>query len=121
MRAAPNPGTAESIPPRTLQLTSDLEFYGTGARFRSAGDRCASCRINAEKLSGEPSRAVPALPTFPIPYYPFPPFVSPQSSATNSSPFVSSRSEERRVGKECVSTFRYKWSPNTTKKKKKHH
>src|SRR3546814_14440954 len=28
------------------------------------------------------------------------------------------RSEERRVGKECVSTFRYRWSPNHKKKNK---
>src|SRR3546814_18253744 len=29
------------------------------------------------------------------------------------------RSEERRVGKECVSTCRYRWSPLNLKKKKK--
>src|SRR3546814_16401693 len=29
------------------------------------------------------------------------------------------RSEERRVGKECVSTCRYRWSPEYEKKKKK--
>src|SRR3546814_16376015 len=29
------------------------------------------------------------------------------------------RSEERRVGKECVSTCRYRWSPFHKKKKKK--
>src|SRR3546814_16395375 len=29
------------------------------------------------------------------------------------------RSEERRVGKECVSTCRYRWSPKCKKKKKK--
>src|SRR3546814_12340874 len=29
------------------------------------------------------------------------------------------RSEERRVGKECVSTFRSRWSPYTAQKKKK--
>src|SRR3546814_11346179 len=28
------------------------------------------------------------------------------------------RSEERRVGKECVSTCRYRWSPDNKKKKK---
>src|SRR3546814_18354154 len=28
------------------------------------------------------------------------------------------RSEERRVGKECVSTCRYRWSPNHEKQKK---
>src|SRR3546814_14816662 len=28
------------------------------------------------------------------------------------------RSEERRVGKECVSTCRYRWSPYNSKKKK---
>src|SRR3546814_20712856 len=32
-----------------------------------------------------------------------------------------SRSEERRVGKECVSTFRSRWSPYHSKKKKKTH
>src|SRR3546814_18359125 len=31
------------------------------------------------------------------------------------------RSEERRVGKECVSTCRYRWSPYHLKKKKKRH
>src|SRR3546814_15664207 len=31
------------------------------------------------------------------------------------------RSEERRVGKECVSTCRSRWSPNHKKKKKKIH
>src|SRR3546814_20110501 len=29
------------------------------------------------------------------------------------------RSEERRVGKECVSTGRYRWSPDNKKKKNK--
>src|SRR3546814_13308795 len=33
------------------------------------------------------------------------------------SPRPSSRSEERRVGKECVSTCRYRWSPDHYKKK----
>src|SRR3546814_1153457 len=32
---------------------------------------------------------------------------------------IVSRSEERRVGKECVSTFRSRWSPYHLKKKKK--
>src|SRR3546814_17294967 len=31
------------------------------------------------------------------------------------------RSEERRVGKECVSTRRYRWSPYHYKQKTKHH
>src|SRR3546814_19982023 len=31
------------------------------------------------------------------------------------------RSEERRVGKECVSTCRSRWSPYHSKKKTKHH
>src|SRR3546814_18460510 len=31
---------------------------------------------------------------------------------------VNSRSEERRVGKECVSTCRYRWSPYHKKKKR---
>src|SRR3546814_15013939 len=31
------------------------------------------------------------------------------------------RSEERRVGKECVSTCRPRWSPELTKKKQKQH
>src|SRR3546814_15383327 len=33
--------------------------------------------------------------------------------------FHSVRSEERRVGKECVSSCRYRWSPYNKKKKKK--
>src|SRR3546814_19662843 len=32
-------------------------------------------------------------------------------------PFDEARSEERRVGKECVSTCRYRWSPYDEKKK----
>src|SRR3546814_17117306 len=32
--------------------------------------------------------------------------------------YVFERSEERRVGKECVSTCRYRWSPYHKKKKK---
>src|SRR3546814_19508891 len=32
-----------------------------------------------------------------------------------------SRSEERRVGKECVSTCRYRWEPYHSKKKKSRH
>src|SRR3546814_19658527 len=35
--------------------------------------------------------------------------------------FLSRRSEERRVGKECVSTCRYRWSPYHCKKKKSRH
>src|SRR3546814_15140859 len=39
------------------------------------------------------------------------------SLPTSSSPSpVSTRSEERRVGKECVSTFRSRWSPYNEKK-----
>src|SRR3546814_11942872 len=34
-------------------------------------------------------------------------------------PMKVDRSEERRVGKECVSTCRYRWSTNHKKKKKK--
>src|SRR3546814_19803765 len=33
-------------------------------------------------------------------------------------PRIALRSEERRVGKECVSTCRARWSPNKQKKKK---
>src|SRR3546814_14411325 len=33
----------------------------------------------------------------------------------------SRRTEERRVGKECVSTCRYRWSPSHYKKKKETH
>src|SRR3546814_20230330 len=36
---------------------------------------------------------------------------------TDSPPDVIARSEERRVGKECVSTCRYRWSPDHSKKK----
>src|SRR3546814_14337165 len=36
-----------------------------------------------------------------------------------STPSAASRSEERRVGKECVSTCRYRWSPYHEKKKNK--
>src|SRR3546814_5702729 len=33
------------------------------------------------------------------------------SAALDPTPAMTSRSEERRVGKECVSTCRYRWSP----------
>src|SRR3546814_14321414 len=39
---------------------------------------------------------------------------APQGSG---SPFIHQRSEERRVGKECVSTCSYRWSPHPSKKK----
>src|SRR3546814_10596276 len=32
---------------------------------------------------------------------------------------LTTRTEERRVGKECVCTLRYRWSPDHSKKKKK--
>src|SRR3546814_18672571 len=43
--------------------------------------------------------------------------------ALRSSPFsrATARSEERRVGKECVSTCRSRWSPYHSKKKRKKH
>src|SRR3546814_13313589 len=34
---------------------------------------------------------------------------------------VGDRSEERRVGQECVSTCRSRWSPSHSKKKSQHH
>src|SRR3546814_17580325 len=34
---------------------------------------------------------------------------------------ISARSEERRVGKECVSTCRSRWAPDNKKKNKKHY
>src|SRR3546814_17293786 len=44
----------------------------------------------------------------------------PSSSAALFNPFgVTWRSEERRVGKECGSTCRSRWSPDHTKKNKK--
>src|SRR3546814_12472773 len=39
---------------------------------------------------------------------------------TTSTPILPLKSEERRVGKECVSTCRSRWSPNHQKKKKTH-
>src|SRR3546814_14325032 len=43
---------------------------------------------------------------------------SPGRETTASAPDRAERSEERRVGKECVSTCRYRWSPYHYKKKK---
>src|SRR3546814_13416674 len=39
------------------------------------------------------------------------------ASSASSADFQIDRSEERRVGKECVSTCRYRWSPYHYKKK----
>src|SRR3546814_18296774 len=39
-------------------------------------------------------------------------------AALKGMPAVVGRSEERRVGKECVSTYRSRWSPEQYKKKK---
>src|SRR3546814_14747359 len=41
-----------------------------------------------------------------------------QTWQVETEPHVICRSEERRVGKECVSTCRSRWSPNQSKKKK---
>src|SRR3546814_11593667 len=43
----------------------------------------------------------------------------PRSDITQRLIAASARSEERRVGKECVSTCRSRWSPSHSKKKKK--
>src|SRR3546814_18427296 len=47
-----------------------------------------------------------------------PKLVSTTASSGSGSPVMPSRSEERRVGKECVSTCRYRWSPYHSKKNK---
>src|SRR3546814_13216651 len=54
----------------------------------------------------------------------FPATIQSYGRAKNNSPWIacpsipdSMRSEERRVGKECVSTCRSRWSPYTEKKK----
>src|SRR3546814_17855355 len=52
--------------------------------------------------SADASRSVASLPST---------LLKPRSKA--------SRSEERRVGKECVSTCRYRWSPYHSKKNKR--
>src|SRR3546814_5462909 len=43
---------------------------------------------------------------------------NPYSTLTGATPVLKNRSEERRVGKECVSTCRSRWSPYHEKKKK---
>src|SRR3546814_19054104 len=46
-------------------------------------------------------------------------FVEEQIAEGNVDVVFATRSEERRVGKECVSTCRSRWSPYPSKKKKK--
>src|SRR3546814_11032276 len=43
---------------------------------------------------------------------PHPSPLSAHNGFFGSKPFSQARSEERRVGKECVSTGRFRWSPN---------
>src|SRR3546814_12871059 len=45
--------------------------------------------------------------------------LQPEASQGFMDPFAANRSEERRVGKECVSTCRSRWSPYHSKKKRK--
>src|SRR3546814_12400953 len=52
-----------------------------------------------------------------IPDYVTPEFV--REEVARGRAIIPSRSEERRVGKECVSTCRSRWSPDHEKKKKK--
>src|SRR3546814_14960968 len=44
----------------------------------------------------------------------------PHSPSTRTASITTARSEERRVGKECVSTCRSRWSPYHYKKKETH-
>src|SRR3546814_15820794 len=91
-----------AIPPDTrltehvVQATSNASSYGPDARSSSAA--LLTNRINSAPYS------IALTPCG----------VSDECAET---PCRSTRSEERRVGKECVSTCRYRWSPHPFKHK----
>src|SRR3546814_14160259 len=77
-----------------LQRVTGLSVVGGGFVYvRGLGDRYSLALLNGSPLpSPEPLKRVIPLDIFP-------------------SNVIDSRSEERRVGKECVSTCRSRWSP----------
>src|SRR3546814_15964439 len=84
--------------------SSDLS--GTAPSLRN--DRQKRARGEARTRSAVRAKPTPA------------PYAGPSTTAmTGRSRLSRSRSEERRVGKECVSTCRSRWSPYHYKKKKK--
>src|SRR3546814_15301623 len=96
--------------------SSDLHFHSEPAAFAYLesilwpdGPQCPHCGVvdNAGKLKGKTTRTglwkcYACRKQFPV----------------KVGTVFEHRSEERRVGKECVSTCRYRWSPYHYKKKK---
>src|SRR3546814_16330671 len=84
-----------------------------------SSDVCSS-DLGLSSFSDPPSAAMRSpRPDKPLPKPVTPPRPSSETvSCTPPSAVVSQRSEERRVGKECVSTCRSRWSQYHKKKKK---
>src|SRR3546814_20802574 len=92
-----------------------------------SSDVCSSdlprCCMGRAKPSAASSSATP-LPAPPITTLSSsvtkPSWVFASSSSSARSSGLTKRSEERRVGKECVSTCRSRWAPDHYKKKQQH-
>src|SRR3546814_14497132 len=88
--------------------SSDL-FAGLGSALALAA--CSATGSGGEEVASTPDAATPAAdgteqsPPFPSTYKAYPGELPALVGATV-------RSEERRVGKECVSTCRARWSPD---------
>src|SRR3546814_12476901 len=95
--------------------SSDLKFY-----FRTNSPQPA-IESAFRKEEAKPCDALSSTSIFAAPTAIWPcrscPRWTPKSSTARSTCSASWRSEERRVGKECVSTCRSRWSPYHYKKK----
>src|SRR3546814_4253922 len=95
-----------------LLITLRLTIFDCDVFFFSSRRRHTRCAL----VTGVQTCALPIFELALVRSQPrarAPPFVSSlsHSSASLPPPDMTSRSEERRVGKECVSTCRSRWSP----------
>src|SRR3546814_11403694 len=92
--------------------SSDLDLQGTrhdGRRRRSPDRAAGEC---TDEVDGEPQAERPGETVRPLQ-------IRRRSLSRRHPDRHCDRSEERRVGKECVSTCRSRWSPYHSKKTKK--
>src|SRR3546814_12433925 len=103
------PASAANISFALLQRRTDgPEGSCSGAAFRS-GNGCAvntTCWVNGKRRRAESRHSRSIECDQPTIGRESPPVIQPQGEGASQS-----RSEERRVGKECVSTFRSGWWP----------
>src|SRR3546814_9354039 len=83
-----------------------------------SSDVCSSDLLFVEHRRRRPLEAVEYHHQFGLPAFAEP--VPQAVAAAHLVHFLQRRSEERRVGKECVSPCRYRWSPYHKKKKKQY-